>query len=167
MKVENIKLEFKTIDVSPLKDYIGIVNNIDISVIQQDSAINGVKAYLDILLKFIDATRYTSDGKFRLIQTIDYSYKSNIGGILWFIENMIDEADKQECLNKVIAQHNRNLEFELSHPNIVYVNKKASRTSKKKDSVSKVSNSKDKTIKEKLEDKIPNIASISFKFKPK
>ena len=85
---------------------------------------------LDSILNDLDCTRIYNDGS-RPMMTINYTYRRDIAGFLYIIENMKEHNSilANEYYNKLIARHEENLNFEKDNPPIHYSGK--SRTSHK------------------------------------
>ena len=98
---------------------------------------NGLDATIDKYLLYCDCTRWDSEHKYRLCQTIDYKYIVDISRLLYVIDTF---ANDDEYMAKVIKRHEDNIKFETEFPPIIY-DKKLTRESLKK-SIDKITSSK-------------------------
>ena len=87
---------------------------------------------LDFLLKYLDCSRIYEDGS-RPIMTNYYSYRTDISGYLYILQNIenCNPTLAEEYKNKLIKLHEENLDFEKLNPPIVYKSKQ--RTSSRSD----------------------------------
>lgn len=72
----------------------------------------------------MDCTRWTKDGKFRLMQTIGFPYCKEITEIVWLVNHMLYEEDRDNAFERVIEQHKKNIAYEIENPPIWYTSKK-------------------------------------------
>lgn len=128
---------------------------------------NGLDATIDKYLHYCDCTRWDSEHKYRLCQTIDYKYIVDISRLFYVIDTF---AKTDEFMTKVIKRHEDNIKFETEFPPIIY-DKKLTRESLKK-SIDKVagSNAEKKSkprkrtkAEEKLAIKAARIGQLKFK----
>lgn len=113
----------------------------------------GEEKAIDGFIHDMDCTRVYKDG-LRPCQTTTYQYNSAISylfAVLTYYKDItgknIDAKYKQEIIDRMIAQHNKNVAFELVNPPIVYSTKTKS---------SKVKT--DKPVKEKK----PTVAEMKL-----
>lgn len=118
----------------------------------------GEEKAIDGFIHDMDCTRVYKDG-LRPCQTTSYQYNSAISylfAVLTYYKDItgknIDAKYKQEIIDRMIAQHNKNIAFELVNPPIVYTTK--GKTVKARGSKPKI----DKPIKEKK----PTIAEMKL-----
>ena len=118
----------------------------------------GEEKAIDGFIHDMDCTRVYKDS-LRPCQTTTYQYNSAISYLFAVLTHYkeitgknIDTKYKQEIIDRMIAQHNKNIEFELVNPPIVYSTK--GRTVKARGSKPKI----DKPIKEKK----PTIAEMKL-----
>lgn len=119
----------------------------------------GEEKAIDGFIHDMDCTRVYNDG-LRPCQTTTYQYNSAISylfAVLTYYKDItgknIDAKYKQEIIDRMIAQHNKNVEFELVNPPVVYSTKV--KTAKTKSS---------KTIKENkpIKEKKPTVAEMKL-----
>lgn len=118
----------------------------------------GEERAIDGFIHDMDCTRVYKDG-LRPCQTTSYQYNSAISylfAVLTYYKDIIgkniDVKYKQEIIDRMIAQHNKNVAFELVNPPIVYTTK--GKTVKARGSKPKI----DKPIKEKK----PTVAEMKL-----
>lgn len=143
-----------------------IVNTI--KTLGEEKAING-------FIHDMDCTRVYNDG-LRPCQTTTYQYNSAISylfAVLTYYKDItgknIDAKYKQEIIDRMIAQHNKNVEFELVNPPIVYSTKtKAAKTKSSKVKTDKPVKEKKPTVAEmKLAAKAAKFNKLTIDFKIK
>ena len=125
-----------------LKDYI---IDIDTRYIENDIREKGIDNALEYKYKLLDCTRLFPNG-LRIIQTIDYTYKSIISEFNYVFENY-DKSIKDAWIEKIIQRHLENLEFEKVFNTTIY--KKKSKVSNK----NKINKASSKVPKERKETK--------------
>lgn len=84
---------------------------------KEDKALNSI-------LHDLDCTRIYNDGS-RPMMTINYTYRRDIAGFLYILENMKSHNAvlAEEYYNKLITRHEENLNFEKDNPPIRYSGK--------------------------------------------
>lgn len=165
-----------------IKPYLLTFEDEAFSFIKKEYDTIGIEETFNKYIKLIDCTRYTKDGKFRLVQTIDFMYHKTITEIVWFLDNIVDEDSKLDLYKKLIEVHNSNIEFEVNHLNVWYTSKKYTKKDYQnnydnngKTKAKRVRKSKDPVItgldketaaERKLKAKVAKIDKLNFKVKP-
>ena len=138
-----------------LKDYI---IDIDTRYIENDIREKGIDDALEYKYKLLDCTRTFPNG-LRIIQTIDYTYKSIISEFNYVFENY-DKSVKDAWLEKVVQRHLDNLEYEKVFTNTVYKKKGKTKTVRKTKSKDEVKTTK---ASQKLKETVSKLNKLSFK----
>lgn len=149
-KEKNIALinnTFSSYSVSLDKDDIIKISSLSIYDVQKE---------FNNDLRYINCTRLTEDNK-AYIQTIDYTYHYFISRLCYMLEKL-DFDD--EYVDKLIAIHTKNLEFEKINPPIIYKKK----TKSKRKTIKEEKVSKPKVSKPKI-DKLKKLSLLTFKLK--
>lgn len=113
--------------IDELRSYAIPNDDLGIQMIEYHVNRYGVEWVLNDLFNDLDCTRLYN-GR-RICQTIDLTYRSNLGELFYLIDNYnIPECN--DVLSKLIEIHNNNLEYEKINPPIVYPssNKKQKRS---------------------------------------
>lgn len=134
------------------KDYIVELDDMDNRLIEYNVETKGPEGYVNSTLDFIDIGKRYSTSKMITVQTIDFTYKRFVTMALYVIEHFFN--NDEAIVNKLIDIHNKNLEFEESHPPVIYKKKAKSKAPKEK------KEPKEKPIKNKIKD-----MKLVFKFK--
>lgn len=147
-----------------LENYIIPLDKFDTNLICNDVERLGIDEVIAKYITYMDCSKIYPNN-IRPVQTISYTYYSTISKLLWIIENLIvEEKYKQEVLNKIIAQHELNIEFEKENAPILYTKKPF-----KREKVIKEPKEKKPRIsaaERKLVTKLAKINSLSFTLKP-
>lgn len=112
------------VDITILKPYLLDFEDKAFNMVRQRCEDYGADDAFEQHLVFIDCTRWTKDGKFRLMQTIGFPYCKEITEIVWLVNHMLYEEDKDNALKRVIEQHKKNIAYEIENPPIWYTSKK-------------------------------------------
>ena len=111
-------------NISILEPYLLNREDKDFDNVRKRCELYGVQEAFEKHLSFINCTRWTLDGKFRLIQTIGFPYCKEMTDIVWLVNNMIEDEYKDKAFERIIEQHKKNIAYEVEHPPIWYTNKK-------------------------------------------
>ena len=129
-------------------------------------------------LKWLDCTRWTKDGKFKIIQTIGYPYCYEMTNTVWIIKNCMTEEEQDKAVDMLLERHKANKTYEMEEPPIWYSKKKFDKNNvEQKDPTkrktvrscrAKSSKKEDKELiaAKKLKERIAKINVLSFKIKP-
>lgn len=123
----------------------------------------GVEGAFNEELHYLDCTRYTPDGKFRLMQTVGVPYSVELGKAIYIIG-----AYSYDGENLLLERHRMNLEYEKEHPPVIYKDKNKSepKTKKEKSDKPKKERKPKQTKEEKRASKLAaKIASFNFTVK--
>ena len=169
------------VDISILKPYLLNFEDKAFDMVKQRCENYGADDAFEHHLVFINCTRWTKDGRFRLIQTIDFSYCKEITEIVWLVNHMLYEEDRDKALERVIEQHKKNIAYEVEHPPIWYTVKKYTkkdyqniadsdsikpkRRRKTKETTIDGFN-KETVAQRKIKEKIAKLSKLQFKIKP-
>ena len=144
-----------------LESYVTDYDKHDVNVAYSLVELLGVNGYLDKQLDRIDCTKPLQNG-LRLMQTIGLPYAHEITMFLFVLDHTFDEILKEEYVNKLLAVHHKNLEYEKENKPIVY---------------KKVKKAKEKVVKEKVPKESKKVAKaiaaankigkLKIMFKPK
>lgn len=97
------------------KDYLIEVDDDDL-LYENNHASSNLNNYIDGQLKvFINCT-VIKDGGFRPMTTIDNRYKREIVQMIYVMEQHSDEINVEEWCDKIVKQHEKNIEFEKENP---------------------------------------------------
>ena len=111
-------------DIKSLNKYIIELDDRDRQIIDNRVAEKGIDAYLSQQLVYLDCTRVINN--MRMMQTIGYPYQREISSYLYALSGMAEYPDdKQPWLEKLLARHETNLEYEKDNPPVWYGGKKA------------------------------------------
>lgn len=112
------------VDLSIIKPYIINISDFFKEYIPKEIESKGISEYFAYNFKTLNCIRTDSDGN-RLIQTINYTYKSGISEVIYAIENFVeDEKEKDKYYTALIELHKSNLDYEEFNPPIIYSKKK-------------------------------------------
>ena len=170
------------IDLSPINKYIDEPDSFMISFVSNEIQSVGLDSFLKYNFNSLDCTRVSKDG-LRFIQTVGYSYRYIISETVFTIKNYVEEDKQDEYFEKLLKQHNNNLEYEQTNPPIWYGTKKDRRKYEKQYGDNDSSKSKRKRAKQqdidvpdmpkkqtaaekKLAARVAKINALSFKIKP-
>ena len=150
-----------------VRAYEIVLNKSEYINLEKEVENNGLDATVDKYLHYCDCTRWDSEHKYRLCQTIDYGYKIDMSSLLYIIDTF---GNTDENMAKVIKRHEDNIKFETEFPPIIY-DKKLTRESLKKSIDKATSSNADKKRKprkrtkaeEKLAIKAARIGQLKFK----
>lgn len=169
------------VDISILEPYLLNFEDKAFAMVKQRCEDYGADDAFNKHLVFIDCTRWTKDGRFRLIQTIDFSYCKEITEIVWLVNHMLYEENRDEALERVIEQHKKNIAYEVEHPPIWYTAKKytkkdyqniivgdssKSKRRRKTKGTTIDGFSKETVAQRKIKEKIAKLSKLQFKIKP-
>lgn len=115
------------INVDVLKPYLLQMEDRAFALVKQDIENLGVEDAFSKYLTYMDCTRWSKSGTFRLMQTIGFPYCKAITELIWIVENHISEKDKESYIAIIITQHEKNVAYEVEHPPVWYSNKKTSK----------------------------------------
>lgn len=105
-----------------LKDYVIELHKDDIESIDKEVADKGVEECLNQQLRYLDATRTTSNGM-RPEQTISHVYMYDVSKYLYIVNKFVKEHI-DDWINKLTQRHEDNLAYEKDNPPIVYDTRK-------------------------------------------
>lgn len=157
-----------------LKDYITVLDDNDKQMIDNKVAEKGINQYLSQQLIYLDCSRVINN--MRMMQTIGYPYQREITSYLYAVEN--HAANKQDCIDRLLAIHALNLAYEKDNPPVWYGGKKAKNKWLKDSNATKLPRRRkvvEKTIpgmgkelsnKERLKLLNANFSGLTFKIKP-
>lgn len=152
------------VDLKPLQKYILKDELDDYDNISKIVAYSGMlKWFEEEINLFLNCQRTFKDGR-RCIQTNDYRYKNELTRIIAAIEACAENKDYY--YEKLIEQHNSNLEFEAINgfEYDVKVKNKNKPTKSKNKQQSLFSDKKETVSERKLKDKVNKLKGITFKF---
>lgn len=112
------------VDITILKPYLLDFEDKAFNMVRQRCEDYGADDAFEQHLVFMDCTRWTKDGKFRLMQTIGFPYCKEITEIVWLVNHMLYEEDRDNALERIIEQHKKNIAYEVENPPIWYTSKK-------------------------------------------
>ena len=162
-------------DIKSLNKYIIELDDRDKQMIDNRVAEKGIENYLSQQLVYLDCTRIINN--MRMMQTIGYPYQLEISSYLYALSCMAEYPDnEQPWLEKLIARHNANLEYEKDNPPIWYGGKKAKdEWDKKHNKHPRRKNKKEQTIPglgkeisaaQRLKNLTAQFGPLNFKLKP-
>lgn len=123
----------------------------------------GLRPFIEDRLAWLDCTKMTKNGRYRINQTINIFYKILIGECMLAFRVCQNDKDFDELYKKVNDIHEANLEYEKENPPIIYETNKI-RNNKTAKSKSRTENASTETIKrETVKDRKAKIIK-SFKF---
>lgn len=161
------------IDLSSLNKYTETPDNFTISVIQNEINTLGLTEFLEYEFKSLDCKRVTNDGM-RITQTIGYPYIKLVSEIIYIIDYIVPEEDKDTYRSRLLNVHNENIEYEKVNPPVWYGGEKAKKQfekGRKTDRPKRTKASSEKKPKgptaaeRKLAAKAAKISALSFKIK--
>lgn len=144
-----------------LSDYV-IIDISDSIVANVDKRVEalGVEGAFNEQLVYLDCTRYSRDGKFRLMQTIGKPYSIELAKIIYIITAYAYDGE-----DKLLERHRMNLEYEKEHPPVIYKDKNLKEPKEKKERKPREKKPK-QTKEEKKASKIAaKIATFNFDIK--
>lgn len=165
-------------DLEKLNKYMTFLDDNDKQLIDKRVAEKGIEGYLNQQLIYLDCSRVING--MRMMQTIGYPYQREITSYLYALEKAGEnkEISTAEWFNKLIQQHDKNIEYEKSNPPTWYGGKKAKDEWLKANKAKKLPRRKkavEQTIpgmgkelsnKEKLKRLNSLFSGITFKIKP-
>lgn len=169
------------VDISIIKPYLLNFEDNYFNRIKQQCEEYGANNAFERHLILIDCTRWSKDGRFRLIQTIGFPYCKEITEIVWLINHMLYEEDRDKAFEKVIKQHKKNISYEIEYPPVWYTSKKytkrdyqkivdsnASKPKRRKKTKETTINNynKESVAQRKIKEKIAKLSKLQFKIKP-
>lgn len=169
------------VDITILKPYLLDFEDKAFNMVRQRCEDYGADDAFEQHLVFMDCTRWTKDGKFRLVQTIGFPYCKEITEIVWLVNHMLYEEDRDNALERVIEQHKKNIAYEVENPPIWYTSKKYTKKDYQKivdgDSPKpkRCRKTKEPTIdgfgketaaQRKIKEKALKLSTLQFKIKP-
>ena len=118
--------------IDELRKYSMPNDDLGIQMIEYHVNRYGIEWVLNDLFNDLDCTRLYN-GR-RICQTIDITYRHNLGELFYLIDNY-DIPEVNDVIKKLLEIHNNNIEYEKINPPIVYPcnNKKQKRSSNKED----------------------------------
>ena len=119
-------------NLEALQDYLLEANEDSHNFIKRECEEKGVEETFRKRLEYIDCTRYTKDGKFRIMQTIGYPYCMEITELVYIVDRMIEQDKKEDYFNQILKRHELNLEFEKTTPPVWYSKKHGNKNSYQK-----------------------------------
>lgn len=169
------------VDITILKPYLLDFEDKAFNMVRQRCEDYGADDAFEQHLVFMDCTRWTKDGKFRLMQTIGFPYCKEITEIVWLVNHMLYEEDRDNALERIIEQHKKNIAYEVENPPIWYTSKKYTKKDYQKiidgDSpkLKRRRKTKEPTIdgfdketaaQRKIKEKALKLSTLQFKIKP-
>lgn len=169
------------VDITILKPYLLDFEDKAFNMVRQRCEDYGADDAFEQHLVFMDCTRWTKDGKFRLMQTIGFPYCKEITEIVWLVNHMLYEEDRDNALERVIEQHKKNIAYEIENPPIWYTSKKYTKKDYQKmvdgDSLKPKKRRKTKELtidgfgketaaQRKIKEKALKLSTLQFKIKP-
>lgn len=169
------------VDISILEPYLLNFEDKAFNMVRKRCEDYGTDDAFEHHLVFMDCTRWSKDGKFRLMQTIGFPYCKEITEIVWLVTHMLYEEDRDKALERVIEQHKNNIAYEVEHPPIWYTSKKYTKKDYQKiadgDSTKpkRRRKTKEATIdgfgretvaQRKIKEKVAKLSKLQFKIKP-
>lgn len=162
-------------DIKSLNKYIIELNDRDRDIIDYRVAEKGIENYLSQQLVYLDCTRIINN--MRMMQTIGYPYQLEISSYIYALNNYVTNADEHNnFINKLLARHDANLEYEKDNPPIWYGGKKAKdEWDKKHNKHPRRKNKKEQTIPglgkeisaaQRLKNLTAQFGPLNFKLKP-
>jgi len=124
----------------------------------------GLRPFIEERLPWLDCTKMTKNGQYRINQTINVYYKILIGECMLAFRVCQNDKDFDELFNKVNEIHEANLKYEKENPPIIYETDKVrnNKGSSSKRKSTKDTNTK-KVKRETIADRKAKIIK-SFKF---
>ena len=155
-------IDLKPLEKYILKDQLDSYSNID-KIVAYSDMLNWFEEEINL---FLNCRRTFKDGR-RCIQTNEYRYKSEITRIIAAIEACAENKDYY--YEKLLEQHNSNLEFEaingFEYDVKIKEKKKTTKTKSKQQKLDLDTNNKKETKAEaKLKAKASKLTGITFKF---
>lgn len=155
-------IDLKPLEKYILKDQLDSYSNIA-KIVAYSGMLNWFEEEINL---FLNCRRTFKDGR-RCIQTNEYRYKSEITRIIAAIEACAENKDYY--YEKLLEQHNSNLEFEaingFEYDVKVKEKKKTNKTKSKQQKLDLDTNNKKETKAEaKLKAKASKLTGITFKF---
>lgn len=142
-----------------------------LNIVVSDSVIENVDKRVEFLgeeeafeenYKYIDCTRYSKDGTFRLMQTIGVPYKIEMCKIVYIVETYLNDRD--DLVERIIQRHKSNLLFEEKNPPVKYKGKdRKPETTTKTKTPRKPRKTKEEKQQEKLSNKFAKFANLNIK----
>lgn len=126
-----------------LKDYLIQLDRVATDMIEHDIKEKTLEYAIASLFRFLDVSRLW-DGK-RRIQTIDFTYRNEISKLVYAINKVEDDNERDKYISDLIELHNNNLKFEVINPPIIYKKTKATKT--KSNTANKLPRRRDVTSK--------------------
>lgn len=145
------------IDLSVLDEYLLELDFFARSFLEQRVRKYGADAVLAKQLECLDCTKRTSAGD-TVQQTNGYSYRNELSQTVELINNYFKDKDIQ--FEKLIAIHNKNLEWEQEHPPVPAKAKRIKGERKPKES-------KETVAERKLKQRAAKIGKLSINLKLK
>lgn len=163
------------VNIDILNPYLLELKDEDFSLVRERYNRLGKEKAFEKHLQFMNCTRYFTNSNLRIIQTIGYPYKKEITDIIWFVNNFIEEQDKDYYFNKILEQHNENVKFEIDNPPIWYDGKEKRSKSQNSKSTKRTNNNKQNVIKDtketltekRLKQKVVKLNMLNVKLKPR
>lgn len=163
------------IDLSPIRQYLIKPDAFMLEFIPHEIKSVGLNSFLEYSLKSLDCTRIWSNNM-RPMQTIGYTYMREITQFIYTVKTYVDNSEQDDWFNKLLKQHNINVEYEKTNPPIWYGDKKSkdkfNKNVKNKTKV-KCSNAKQtdtsnklSVAEKKLAAKVAKLNALSIKIKP-
>lgn len=169
------------VDISILKPYLLNFEDKAFNLVRKRCEDYGADDAFERHLVFIDCTRWDKDGKFRLMQTIGFPYCKEITEIVWLVNHMLYEEDRDKALERIIEQHKKNIAYEVEHPPIWYTSKKYTKKdyqniadgnspkpkrSRKSKELTIDGFGKETVAERKYKERIAKLSKLQFKIKP-
>lgn len=142
-----------------LADYViidipdSIINNVDKRVEEL-----GIEEAFNEELNYLDCTRYSKDGKFRLMQTVGVPYSLELGKAIYIIGVYAYKGE-----HKLLECHRMNLEYEKEHPPVIYKDKNIKEPKTKKEKKPREKKPKQTKEERKASKIAAKIATFNFK----
>lgn len=153
-------------DLTIFKDYHRPLDKFDTNYVDEYIEVHSFDEFLESQLHTLDCTIQWPNG-IRVMQTINYSYHSQLSKTIYGIDNYCPAEEKDNAFNKLIERHKLNLEYEQKVGTITYekvtFNKKTKTT--KKQPKEKKEKSGPSAAERKASAKIAKLSALNFNIK--
>lgn len=164
------------IDLSPIQQYIIKPNAFMIEFVPHEIESVGLNRFLEYSLESLDCTRVWPNGM-RPMQTIGYTYIHEVTQFIHTVKTYVKDSEQDDWFNRLLKQHNINVEYEKTNPPVWYGDKKSKDKFNKEvknktkvkhnNNVKQTDTSKKLSVAErKLAAKVAKLNSLSIKIKP-
>lgn len=159
------------IDLRSIQQYIRKPDAFTIEFIPHEIESVGLNCFLEYSLKTLDCTRVWDNGM-RPMQTIGYPYIHEISQFIYTVITYVEKSEQDDWFNRLLKQHNINVEYEKTNPPKWYDKKAKDKFDKTVKNKTKVKHKQTDTSKKlsaaekKLAAKVAKLNSLSINIKP-